>query len=470
MLKHIEIKTETAERIISILVALLTVLICILPMDDLPLWNGTIIGHRNQYELMTESILNGRIDIIYGDEAELEKLNNPYDPVERAESGVRYHWDHAYYNGHYYMYFGIVPVFLAFLPYRLITGRMLTAFRATRFFTVVFILGFFLLFRLLTNLFFKKMPFGMYIGLSAVFSIMSVCYASAEPSLYCTAITAGMALEIWSLFFFIWAVYFEKRENRQILLAGIGALFGALVFGCRPTIGLANIIVLPLLAVFLKERRFSAKLAGKLALAALPYLLVAVGLMIYNYARFEDPFEFGQSYQLTVADQRNLGLTFSIEQLFRVFSDTISNFFAYGGSTDSFPFIKSSGAFFDFPVLFLLLASLFSPVRDSAKNKKAWPIIIGILVAVILITVFEVLWSPVLLERYKMDILFLMGIGCFLTIGLRYEESEKPKLFSLVIILLSELTLISSYLFYIRAVGNEYPDRVFWIAFELGLD
>ena len=143
MYKITDIRTKTVKKIIAYVVALITIVICVLPMDDLPLWNGEIPGHRNQYELMAEAILDGRIDFAYGDETELETLENPYDPNEREEAGVKYHWDHAYYDGHYYMYFGIVPVFLAFLPYRIITGTVLTTFRATQFFTAVIIAGIF---------------------------------------------------------------------------------------------------------------------------------------------------------------------------------------------------------------------------------------------------------------------------------------------------------------------------------------
>ena len=275
------------KKTVTFLIAVLTILACVLPMDDLPLWNGEIPGHRNQYELMAEAILDGRIHFAYGDEDSLAGLKNPYDPNERKEAGVKYHWDHAYYNGQYYMYFGIVPVFLAFLPYRVITGTALTTYRATQLFTAVTVAGIFCLFWMLRKLFFKKLPFGLYLALSVAFSVMSVWYAAAEPALYCTAITAAIALETWSIFFFVWAVYGEKRENRQILLAGIGALLGALVFGCRPPIALANLVVLPLLFVFLKEHAFSRKLLGKLALAATPYLLVAVCLMTYNYVRFD---------------------------------------------------------------------------------------------------------------------------------------------------------------------------------------
>lgn len=469
MYKITDIRTETVKKIIAYVVALITIVICVLPMDDLPLWNGEIPGHRNQYELMAEAILDGRIDFAYGDETELEMLENPYDPNEREEAGVKYHWDHAYYDGHYYMYFGIVPVFLAFLPYRIITGTALTTFRATQFFTAIIIAGIFSLFWLLSKLFFKKMQFGLYLSLSVAFSVMSVWYAIAEPALYCTAITAAIALEIWSTFFYIWAVYFEKRENKQVLLAGVGALLGALVFGCRPPIGLANIIVIPLLFVFIKEHPFTPKLAGKLALAATPYLLVAAGLMVYNYVRFDNPFEFGQAYQLTVADQSNYSLSINGVQLLRIVTESASNFFAFRSITETFPYVQTSSVFFNFPILLFSVGALLPPVRESAKKTKILPFLLGLLISVLVITAVDVLWSPYLLERYRMDIYFLMGIGCFLTLGIWCEESRKKKGLSVLIYSLSIATIVSAFLLYIRTVGVYYPEKINEFANILGI-
>lgn len=445
-------RKETVQKVIAFIVAWMTIVLCVLPMDNNPLWNGEFPGHRDQYERMAEAILDGRIDFAYGDEAELETLHNPYDPFERMAAGVNFHWDHAYYEGHYYMYFGIVPVLLVFLPYRLVTGHALTTFRATQLFTAMIISGIFLLFWLFSKRFFKKLQFSLYLSLSVAFSVMSVWYAIAEPALYCTAITAAIALETWSIFFFIWAVYFEKRENRQITLAGIGAFFGALVFGCRPPIALANIVVFPLLFVFLKEHAFSWKLAGKLALAAMPYLVVATGLMIYNYVRFDNPFEFGQAYQLTVADQRNYRISFNTEQLLCVVKETANNFFEYKGISETFPYFQTSSVFVNYPVLLLSVAGGFPSVRESVKEKRMLPFLRGLFISVLVITAADILWSPYLLERYRMDIYFLMGIGCFLIIGAWYEESIHKKGLAVLIHMLSVVTVASSVLFYIVTV------------------
>lgn len=52
----------------------------------------------------------------------LLSLENPYDWSQRSALGGRILWDHLLYNGHYYSYYGIAPVFLLFLPYNLLTG------------------------------------------------------------------------------------------------------------------------------------------------------------------------------------------------------------------------------------------------------------------------------------------------------------------------------------------------------------
>ena len=460
-------------RLCIVLTIAITLLACLPPMGQLSIWNGEQPGHRNQYELITEAFLQGRLDFGYGDEAVLEALENPYDPQQREDADIYYHhWDHAYYKQRYYMYFGVVPVFLTFLPYRVITGQALTTFHATQLYAAVAIVGIFILFRLLNKVFFPKFPFYLYLAFSVAFSVMSVWYSCAEPALYCTPITCAIALEIWSLYFFIRAVWVEKKENRQILFAGIGALFGALVFGCRPPIALANILVLPMLYVFLKTCRFSWKLLGKLILAAMPYAIVGIGLMLYNYARFENPFEFGQAYQLTVADQTNYQITLNFPTWVRIINNTVSNFFGFSGLTENFPYLQANGVFFNFPVLILSLGLVFPPIWSKAKKYRLLPFFLGLLAAVLVITALDILWTPYLLERYRMDIYFLMGIGCFMTVGLGYETAalKKKWLTDTVLIFFALTTLLSAYLLYVDTVGVYYPSRVLEIAEKLHLD
>ena len=182
----------------SVLAAAGTVAACVLPMGQLPLWNGENPEHRNQYELMAEALLDGRVHLVYGDEEELAQLSNPYDPAEREKSGVEYQWDHAFYDGHYYMYFGIVPVLLVFLPYRVLTGTALTTYHATQLFAALAIVGLFVLFRLLVKLFFKQLPYSVYVALAVAFwtaAVTSLPLATPMPILFLWLPTATRALK-----------------------------------------------------------------------------------------------------------------------------------------------------------------------------------------------------------------------------------------------------------------------------------
>lgn len=88
-------RPRVIKAVCTALAVLCTVLVCVRPMDKLPLWNGEEPDHRNQYELMAESILDGHIDLHYDEEDTLSALENPYDPDQRNAAGVFYHWDHA---------------------------------------------------------------------------------------------------------------------------------------------------------------------------------------------------------------------------------------------------------------------------------------------------------------------------------------------------------------------------------------
>ena len=460
---------------VIVVVCAAVVISCVIPMGYLPIWNGQQPDHRNQYELTAEAFLDGRLYLTYGDEEDLVKLDNPYDPVERQEKNVRFHWDHAWYNGHYYMYFGVAPVLLVFLPFRVLTGRSLATYHATQLFAALSVIGIFILFAYLARRFFKRLPLSVFILLSTAFSVMSVWYAVAEPALYCTAISSAVAMEIWSILFFVLAVWGGWSENRSIALAALGALLGALTFACRPSIGLANVLVLPMLAVFLKGRKLSAKLLGKLCLAALPYALVAAGLMAYNYVRFDDPFEFGQAYQLTVADQSGYNLAVSGRELLRIVVDTADTFFHIAPVKKIFPYIAGgglayNGIFFNFPILLLGLVGLSPAVLKKARQEKLLPLMIGFVVAVLAVSAVDILWSPYLLERYHMDVYFLMGIGCFISLGLWLDAlGERGKTAAFAVSALCLLALFSAYLLYVGFAYYYNPEKLTALRSALGL-
>ena len=160
---------------------------------------------------MAESILNGHLYIDYPDiDPKLLALDNPYDFEARKAAEVSYHWDHAFYNGRYYMYFGIVPVFLLFLPYRFLTGTNLTTYHATQIFVSLFICGIFTTFYTLVKTFFRRMSLSIYLALSVAFSIVSVWYSTAAPALYCRGLHGDL-----EYFLFPECCFLQHRRKAQ---------------------------------------------------------------------------------------------------------------------------------------------------------------------------------------------------------------------------------------------------------------
>ena len=459
---------HTGGKILTVFTALAAVLITTLPMTLAPYWNGTVKGHRNQYELIAESFLHGRLDFEYTDiDPRLGEMENPYDYNARKAAGVRTHWDHAYYQGHYYMYFGVAPVLLTFLPYRAVFGRALNTMRATQLFTGIAVFGIFALFRLLARRFFPKMTLGTYLILSLGVSVISFWYAAGFAALYCTAIVSAVCMEVWSFYFFFKAVYEEPKENRQILYAALGALFGALAFGCRPTVALANFLVIPLLAAYIGRKKTAGelnwKLLPKLILAALPYVIVAAGLMLYNYARFDDPFEFGQSYQLTVADQHNYGSFLTFFDPLKLLNGIVDNFFTPGKYKKDFPWVSFSGACWNFPLLLLGAGLLLPRSLRAAKEKRLCGVMTVLFLLPLLITVFDIVWTPYLLERYRLDIYFLMGIAVFCSVGFlgeRIREQKDAAILRGAVTVLSLAAMMSALLLWLVPYDANYTQNV----------
>ena len=81
--------------------------------------------HHNQYDELAQAMLDGKVYIDNNDVPQsLKDMENPYDTTARSvisdATGDSYRWDVAYYNGHYYVYFGIVPLLIMYLPFRVL--------------------------------------------------------------------------------------------------------------------------------------------------------------------------------------------------------------------------------------------------------------------------------------------------------------------------------------------------------------
>ena len=416
------------------LFAVMAVLIIatVLPMGAAPAYNGEYPEHRNQYELLARSLAQGHIYIDYDDvDPRLEELDNVYSPYERWVSGVSFHSDHAYYKGRYYMYFGVVPAILLFLPYHILTGGDLTTYHATQVFAAFAILGLFLLFRKLVKKLVPSMNVVLFISLATAFSFISVYFSIGTPALYCTATSSAVCMMVWSMYFVISGVFLTGADERkkQVIYATCGSLFGALAFGCRPTAALGNIVLIPLCIAFIKKRlaggdeKKIGKMIADICIIAVPYVAVGVLLMLYNYARFENPFEFGQAFQLTGADQSNYGSFLESFSTVRTVNGILNNFIRFTPITGEFPYAYYGSAFVNFPILLSVFGIFLKSIRKHAGEAGMKGFMGSMLSVPLIITVVQIAWAPGdgSSERYRMDIYYMMVILAFIVLGYAIE-------------------------------------------------
>ena len=267
--------------------------------------------NHNQYDELAEAILDGgRLYIDNGDIPQsLLDMKNPYDTIERAhrssETGDSYRWDVAFFNGHYYVYFGIVPLLIMYLPFRAVTGSPFPSFIGVMVFAAIFALGVFMLMKRIAARF-KNVSVGTFLitALGAI-NFSGMIFLAKRPDFYSVPIMCACAFTVWGIN--CWLKALDTGKHRKALFFA-GSLCLALSVGCRPQSVLVSAVALPLFLPELFGGKFKKKKGiTELCLLALPYIVVAAGIMYYNYIRFGSPFDFGSAYNLTTNDVTRRG-------------------------------------------------------------------------------------------------------------------------------------------------------------------
>jgi hypothetical protein len=260
------------------------------------------MGDSGYYNLLARGFLRGHLYLDAKADPYLATLRNPWDPAEHGEHGMA---DVSYFRGRYYIYFGVSPAVLLFLPFRLLTGRFVSEVLALPLFAA---LGFLASVQLLTAA--RRRYFPSASEFLVLASILALGLADMmpvllrRPSVREVPVACGYACCMAAF-----AAIFQAMHARRpgVWLAAAGAALGFAV-GSRPLYLLACPVVL--LPVWLEARERGLGLAcwrdrawRRLALAAvLPLALVGLGLAAYNYFRFGNPAEFGLRYQIWLED------------------------------------------------------------------------------------------------------------------------------------------------------------------------
>lgn len=263
------------------------------------------LEHQQQYYRLAEALLEGRADI--GTAPYVSSLTNPFDPTLRDATGLDFKWDHAYYNSRYYVYFGVAPVILFYLPFYVLTGRHLPHVDCVFLLGGLLMAGIAWLLWQIVRRWFPQTPYVLYLLLSVAMGAASYLgYAVYKPDLYLVPILTAIVCGVWGLAFWIGS---ERREGYSAWYLGAGSLCLALIAGCRPQ-QLLILAVGPVLfgrAVFRERKLFAKGSAAQTLALCLPLAAVAAGIMYYNAIRFGSPFDFGANYNLTTNDMTHRG-------------------------------------------------------------------------------------------------------------------------------------------------------------------
>lgn len=273
-------------------------------------------GNQISQEIV-DAFRAGQVHLLDTPSKELLAMDNPYDWSARRALGVSAKWDHLLFDGKYYSYYGIAPVLLLFLPYNLITGYYFPTAEAILLFGALGIVFLALLFWEFSKRFAAKIPNSILISTLVVLLISSgVWYNFVYDNFYEIAQASGFMFTAAGFFFLLRSGVVGEGDirYRHIVLATMCLGWAVL---CRPTLALYCVVACIFLVFgYLKHRRAvketSTAATRKQALnhatvkyvlaAVLPFAILGGTQMLYNYARFGNPLDFGIQYSLTIND------------------------------------------------------------------------------------------------------------------------------------------------------------------------
>ena len=291
----------------------------------------------NDYIHLGESFLHGQLSLLGQPSPQLKALQNPYDYLQREN--IPYHWDASYYEGRYYLYWGPVPA----LVFAAAEGLTRTQPSASVMVDLPYIgLGFMLLtiFLLILRCFFPHAS-SLSPGLFTLMALVNLpfLFLLGNPQIYHTSIIFGQFFLILGLLG--WVIYFISGKSAWLIIAGLG---WGLAVGSRVNLAVSVAIYLVFALAWMGRESGWRPSWTRDGYLLIPLALCAIGLGAYNFARFGNPLETGQLYQLTIPVMHSS--YFSISYL-------PANLFIYLfypiDLVAKFPFVKS--ALFDVSML-----------------------------------------------------------------------------------------------------------------------
>lgn len=409
--------------------------------DKSSIVNTFEVGGDNaqQYAELAKALSKGQLYLEEEPPSWLQEMDEPYDKGARdelqKETGEAALHDVAYYEGKYYVYFGVVPVVLLYLPFYLLTGASFPTAIGVLLSAIAFILGCSVLLDRFARYHFKQVSLGLYLLLQIPLVFCSgMMYLVKFPTFYSLPIMLGLAFSVWGLYFWMKGRSGAGPTGRWYL---IGSVCMALVAGCRPQLLVLSLLAFPLFwRLFVTERRlFTPEGAREFMCLIGPYVIIAVALMGYNYARFGAVTDFGANYNLTLNDMTKRGL--SVGRFAPAF---FAYFIQPPTVTGVFPFLQPAvfettymgqtirevtfgGIFICLPILWVLAFSKrILQQRIAARSTRTVAgVILVLIVGGVLVALLDAQMAGIL-QRYFADFSFMFLTAAVLLVFIANEN------------------------------------------------
>lgn len=411
--------------------------------DGVSLINSFEVGGDNaqQYAELAKSLAEGKLYLEEEPPEWLQEMDNPYDKGARdeaqKETGEEYLFDVAYHDGHYYVYFGIVPVIIFYLPFYLLTGSPFPTALGVLLACILFVCGSSALLDRFARHHFERVTLGILLIVQIAFVFCcGMLYLLKFPTFYSLPIACGLMFSVWGLYFWMCG----RGSAKRCAFFAAGSLCMALVAGCRPQLLLLSLLAFPLFwRPYVSKRRICTKKGiCEFLCLIMPYVIVAALIMLYNHARFGSFTDFGANYNLTVNDMTQRGWVVG-----RIAPALFAYFFQTPDTVGTFPFLQPvqfattymgqtikeatfGGIFWCYPILWILFfARPLIALRNSQRSTKTITgVIFVLLFSGVAIAIVDAEMAGIL-QRYYADFSFMFLAAVVLFVFIANENIDE---------------------------------------------
>lgn len=463
---------------LTALVFMTSVIVYKLPEDGLAGdFENPALNQINQE--VVDAFENGKVELDAKATQGFKDLKNPYDWSLRLSKGEEGEWDHVYYGGKYYSYYGVAPVLVLFLPYHMIFGNYFPTDIAVFLFSAIGLAFLCWLYFEFIARFFKRLP--LRVALSGFVVMISSCgafYLTGRTLFYEISISSGFMFTTLGAFLLVTSNIFEDKKVNMVKI-----LFSSLCFGmavlARPTLAVYAVCA-ALLFGWRIIKEFKAKSNSRIPLAisaAVPLAACAAFQMWYNFARFGSFFDFGIEYSITINDftRNSFYLIFVLISLYGYLfaTPTISPTYPY--VSNNFNYLDSNGYYFQdfgslpgiiflaFPVLGYLFSGKALKLIPDKKQRLKYLWMIGLPCLLMPLIIICSVWESGYAVRYVADFTWEMLIGALIILYFLYlksENAQKKKLFEKLMAISAVVAVVVNgiLIFNFTFAENKFPE------------